>query len=1169
MSAVRSVAVSEEANSIAFVSHDDGRVALLTRRGDEGMLCNSLEVGPEVELNPIATSVAFFSIASGDYSTNESYVAVGFASGNVALFETDTARPLVVTRPAADLQVRRLRFYPAFHLLPDADPYPFASNNCGLFAVLAWSGTMARLSLTEVCDYISQARTSGRAIIDDRGAGWVIWKTTAQDAVLDAAICGSDLSSICELDVAPPEAPLRLVLGGVNPAVAAYTVTADPAFSARDAAKRAASSVLSAARGFLLSRITSGTDLGSASPNDERKAVNGVARFSTSWADNGAYGQPLINFGDVRETARKSVQAVLKRGQISVNVDGAASTESYRRNSRRSVHGDQVSQAFETQSGANTVIASGPDAFSPTALTRQRSRFSGSEVAQSVKLPQNTRIVERMAVAPLPCSLIATSDTLGRIFIQDTRDLCVLRILKGYREAQIAWVSQGVPFLAVYAPRLNVLEVHAPLDVKRTTAFRLTPGSMLVQSCNYRVFCVSADGRLHELMRARKGQSRGSDEHPIQPLKERQIVRGDEPGTKEETGEDALSAVQEDEFSGNSVESSPPDYELVGTFVDAVKKGQTSTAVDCLQRVDNSALKVAHLMATLVTCTQFARTEVHVALASKAAQISANLGNKELKTRFEAHGRLAEAFALLAAETMPEDPDLEQRRVSTYGHRLLEDELGSGLVEFAVDELANGPSPRTGIKRMKTVASEHEIINCERFVLSHSLIPCSDLRVRVDYVLSPRHDLSESERVWLSKAYFSRLLEVDSAGLPVTGREHPTTRDVFMALTDLLGLSEAEIASHFVIFILNMPLLTLLNTHASTHASPIRCAVGRLRGRFSSEVVNPILKELCENTTRIPSAVLLLRLYTTLELGRSSSEGDAPFLESLNRLDEVLLFRKLIAGSSAPRSEYEGLTAASSTGVPGDAERQAVACLIGWNDFDRATKILMGLAVSRKRQSLEWHESAAVSEAALHACRKKSVLLMTDHSSRVIPAGVVAWVRAADVAVPQAEWEKLLSEQRELALRELRAVLLAAHQYFPDSSVDAVRCLQLAEAMSALLELEVNKEEGEQVGASAQGSTDYGTSCTVQQFSNDDDGVDNFRAVPTVPHESHDSSDMVNMMAVPIVSQEPSEMDVDEANDLELAADERKDDEGFYDASSGFVDDVGDVAKGRQEERDI
>lgn len=885
---------------------------------------------------------------------------------------------------------------------------------------------MARLPTTQLHSHLTNPPTP-----DDSGAGYTIWHTSEQQAVLDLASVGAEPSWICELDLGP-SAPQRVLLAGANPALVAYAISSDRAFSARDVAKRAANSVISGVKGLLWRGATESTD------DDVKQPVKGVVRVSNAWADDGVTAGGLITFGDVTDSAKKSVHAVLARGRRQMDKDAAL------------------------MEGRKKSFGSGDEREGLVAgmIQRQRSRLAGEEVIQLAKLPQNTRVVERVVGAPSPCSLVATADTLGRVFVQDSRDLCVLRVLKGYRDAQVAWVKEGGPVLAVLAPRLNVLELHWPLGGKRVTAFELESGSMLVQSTDHRVFCVTPDGGVYEVMRARKGTRRIDSEGKTGITKKGSHI--EVVGREKEAG-DRKSAERHGAWSDGMAVSTDAaaDYEAVGGFVEAVKRGQTSTAVEYLQRVENDAVKVAHLMASLVTCAAYIRTEMHVALSAKAAQIVANLGYDDLVSRFEAHGKLAEAFALLAAELMPDSHEAEQERILRHGRLLLDHDVGEGLVEIAVDgrTLARSTSTGTG-KRKRTSVEDDKVINCERFILSHAIEPSSDLRAKLDYTICPRRDLSASEHIWLSKVYFSRLLEVDSADIPTEGREHPTTKDVFLALTDFVGLSEEEFARQFVTFFLNSSLLSLLRTHASLYASPLRCTIGRLRNRFMRDVVDRVVLDLCENSTQVPNAVLLMRLFTDHEQRSSKNSTENHFSQSLEKLEELLQYRKFVAGSNVPEQVCERLTARQCTGVPGDAERYAVKSLIDWNEFEKASQILRSLGELRKRKQLHWHESTSVSESALHACRKKAVCLINDGSRKVIPAGVVSWILLTGQSEKQPEWETLLSTRRDAVLRQIRAVLLSAHQYFPDSSVDAVRCLQLAEAMSALIELDMASSTG-------------------------------------------------------------------------------------------------------------
>ncbi|KAI0567547.1 Rab3-GAP regulatory subunit [Gracilaria domingensis] len=751
----------------------------------------------------------------------------------------------------------------------------------------------------------------------------------------------------------------------------------------------------------------------------------------------------------MRDTARKSVNAVLQRGRrVADDVDFSPDA------------GMNAASAIYKALQFRTATHDAPaDATIPPDATEEqpadsalasfiRKRSLETEVATRVaRLPQNTRIVERVVAAPLPCSLLATSDTLGRIFVQDPRDLCVLRVLKGYRDAQIAWLAHGGPLLVLHAPRLNVLELHHPLAQRRTGAFRLQPGSMLVQSTSHHVFVVVPDGNLYELMKSRKGHVPATPSGEKERESANVVMR-----QHEESAEHAENGPDEqNEMSGSQ---RAPDVELVDSFTAAVRKGRMSMAYECLQRVENDAYKLAYLMATLVTCTSYIRTEIHVAASSKAAEIASNLKNSDLVSRFEAHRKLAEAFGLLAADEIPFELSGEQARLTKYGPRLLEDELGASLAEFAVDELTGGSGSSRALRKTNSQTNpETELINCERFILSHAITPTLDMRAKSDYRLQPRHDLEHAERVWLSKAYFLKLLELDSVSQPTPGREHPATSDVFVALTEFIGLTESEITRQFVTFFLNVPLLSLLNTHVSVYASPLRCAIARLCSQFPPNIVDPIISDACETTSAIPNAVLLMRLCSQHANELSASEERGTFLESLFRLDEVLMYRKLVRGSSVSPEVYEKFVARRCTGVPGDAERHAITCLIDANDFNRAGNIIVSLHTSRASKNLDRHQFASISEAALHACRRKAAEFVTKEGSKVLPSGVLTWILAAQASgEPTGELEAPSSRDRRM--REMRALLLNAHAYIADSSVDAVRCLQLAEALSALLELD-------------------------------------------------------------------------------------------------------------------
>ncbi len=65
---------------------------------------------------------------------------------------------------------------------------------------------------------------------------------------------------------------------------------------------------------------------------------------------------------------------------------------------------------------------------------------------------------------------------------------------------------------------------------------------------------------------------------------------------------------------------------------------------------------------------------------------------------------------------------------------------------------------------------------------------------------------------------------------------------------------------------------------------------------------------------------------------------------------------------------------------------------------------------------------------------------------KVILPAVAQWIRAAE---PEEGVKRGNEDTRHFL--GIRTVMLAAHAHVPDASVDAVRCLQLAEAMTAVM----------------------------------------------------------------------------------------------------------------------
>lgn len=1062
ISTIRAVAVADDATLIAFVSQH-GAVSL-SRLNSE--LPPTPIVAP-VHLLPtasdqwcrIATSVCFFQLQLSSPENLRTILAIGYTSGAVSFFDTKTANMLAVVKLHPTLPVRRLRYYPTFHQASTSVSYPSVSSNCGLFAVLAWSGTVVRLPANEISSLVSTPSNSF-PVVDAHGAGCVVWNLSEQDAVVDAMVCGSAPSFICEQDESPPSAALRIVAVGVNPPVAAYSVSENPAFSARAAAARVANSFMSAARGFIMSRIGSKAESTISEADELREAITGDARHTASWTDDSSVSSSFLKMPDVRGTARKAFSGNLRdslqrrlyttgsRDQPPAR-SGSAPDEKALANER--VLADKTASFSRTRtayfSKVKSTSTTNDTALDNSVVRRKSSSLINEDVLDNFSnSARKLRIITRAVVAPHPYSLLASCDSLGRIFILDPHDLCVLRVLKGYRDANVAWFSDDGLFLVVQAPRLDVVELHGSFDPKRSGAFRVLPGTILVQTTCHKVFCVFPDGRLFEIVRSLSTMEMRSDDKSSQ---ESSFVH-------KSNNNDVNGSVEQSNSvpSINDIEGRTSDYELVGKFTEAVKRDSASQAIECLQYVEEDYYKVTHLMATLVSCMSNVRPDVHIALASKAEQVASKLQNPDLVCRFEAHRRLAEAFQLIKADIKSIDPSTDRLRSSKYGPRLSEDDLGSDLSDFGMRD-AMGDFSGLGFP-LRLVASELEFLNCERFILSHQLVPAVDAQMDYEYIIQPRSDLSHDEQKLLAMTFYAKLLELDSVNVPTAGREHPTAAEIFLALDFHLGLSQEEITRGFVKFFLHAPLVFLLNTHVSIYASPLQCVVARICSQFSSDIVDPIIIDSCESTTRVANAVLLVRLCALHGDEALTDDCSNPYLELLDRLNEALVYHKITAGSNVVCNEYEQFTARRFYGVRGDGERHAVTSLIEANDYNRAMKIFNGMDGTRKMDSLSVHEAASVSEAALQACRKKCVGFIQGKDAKTISENVVAWIRAGQSG--EAKTNTLQTGKNRLTcLYEIRAVLLAAHAFIPDSSIDAVRTMQLAEAMSALIKAEIGK----------------------------------------------------------------------------------------------------------------
>lgn len=1003
-----------------------------------------------------ARSLCFFNIADPLTASVLEILAVGYSNGFVAFFDVARASLCAVTRPVLGEPVRRLRFVTSFHALDpiafsaDTSRYPYPTMNSGIFCVFGWSGLVGRLPTTAIYESIAANR------YDEKGANWILWRLGAQVAVVDAAPCFSEPSSICEMDFLPSEGPLRVLAAGLNPPIALYSCGNYPAFSAREAARKAATAVFSAAKGVLYSRISSvvpasfsrftGFDNASGlsakvsegeTEDDVAKASLLASQFTRSWVDETETSSPFMRFGirDVSQSARKSVSSVMNRRRLK-----------------------------------QSLPESPTEIVSPGRSLKDHHR--GLDLLLSpASMSPNSRLVQRCAVAPPPYSLVACCDVLGRILVFDFRDVCVLRVLKGYRDARVSWYMKNEPLLVAFAPRRAVVEIHSCIERRPHVLFKVDPGSFILQSNLYSVHVFTPKGILYELAPSKKTTDNSCHEGRSEPI----LIENGPKTPREELNGKRTGEV--DGMGGTGPENSvraPPGTEL-DKFLEFCRTGEASKAASMLDELATKSIKqVAYVMAALVCTSSMVRGEVHVAVASTAARLAANAGDVDLEVRFEAHSRLSEAFGLLAVECRAPGGDLGGNRSAMHSRLASNEILASHLLLFDDDtDIAPTNEGNSGTvsesaklsRRTKSdvrTGSKDEYVEvyCERFILAHTLLPTIDTS-RTDnheYQIRSREDLSREERIWLARAYFRRLITVERLDLTRGSNPEPSaSRDVFLALRDVLGFDFDDIASHFLDFFLWSSVDDLLNTPVDIEKSGLRYALDRLRCNTRRAEIDDMIVQACENTTRISNAMLLVRLCVVHE-NENNDDVDARYLCLIEQLGQALQLRAHVVGSKAEKGIKGRITARHFQGIPSEAEQQAVSLLANNGEDSRAAGILAGL--SFRQPPLEWHELASVSEVALQAARRRMSILLDEDDYKRMSSNVARWIKESEsthmrpelstIQVPEQSRSTVGSNERKAELKGIQTLLIAAHEHFPDTSIDAVRCLQLAEAINII-----------------------------------------------------------------------------------------------------------------------
>ncbi|KNC49545.1 uncharacterized protein AMSG_11890 [Thecamonas trahens ATCC 50062] len=133
----------------------------------------------------------------------------------------------------------------------------------------------------------------------------------------------------------------------------------------------------------------------------------------------------------------------------------------------------------------------GPSAVAPLARPGVRSSTAADAArAKPAKLPQLAYIADAerrvCLIVPAPRGAIAAlADGFGRVLLLDTSNLTIVRIWKGYRDAQLGWLqpeSSRVLALVIYAPKRGLLEIWRMRHGERLVARKVASNGVLVQA---------------------------------------------------------------------------------------------------------------------------------------------------------------------------------------------------------------------------------------------------------------------------------------------------------------------------------------------------------------------------------------------------------------------------------------------------------------------------------------------------------------------------------------------------------------------------------------------------------------------------------------------------------------------------------------------------------------
>lgn len=215
----------------------------------------------------------------------------------------------------------------------------------------------------------------------------------------------------------PPPAPLTLLVAARSPPAAVYHVDLDGGGrTLGELAVAAAARLGSAVRGLA-------HEVGARLPPP---VTSGLRRLGGGLLSSVAYGSRTTGLGAFLPAAVVAALDGATRGS-----EGSGGEQ----------QGAAGSPARRAQPGGAAAVAP-PDAAADAAARLASLRGAhGRSVPADVELQDEDRVLTALAADPLTGRYVLATDATGRVLLLDAADATVLRLWKGYRDAQVGWLS--------------------------------------------------------------------------------------------------------------------------------------------------------------------------------------------------------------------------------------------------------------------------------------------------------------------------------------------------------------------------------------------------------------------------------------------------------------------------------------------------------------------------------------------------------------------------------------------------------------------------------------------------------------------------------------------------------------------------------------------------------